>query len=80
MVQDPKDPLCCKIPKCNIPPKYSNYSGYVSLPTPQPGVISGGSVTQAPTPAPKPTPGPGLTYAPGLQPSPQPTPAPKRKY
>ncbi|KAJ8302981.1 LOW QUALITY PROTEIN: hypothetical protein KUTeg_019377 [Tegillarca granosa] len=80
MVQDPQDPLCCKIPKCDIPPKYSNYSGYVSLPTPKPGVISGGSVTKAPTPAPKPTPGPGLTYAPGLQPSPQPTSAPKRKY
>lgn len=46
LVADSKDPLCCKVPQCQVPPKYSNQTGFIDIPTPPPGVITGGSVTK----------------------------------
>lgn len=46
LVADSKDPLCCKVPQCQVPPKYSNQTGFINIPTPPPGVITGGSVTK----------------------------------
>ena len=66
--------MCCKLPKCKIPPTYNNQTGYVSIPTPKPGVITGGSVTKASTPVPYVTPLPGQP-----NPTPGPTPAPRGK-
>ncbi|KAK3591361.1 hypothetical protein CHS0354_040323 [Potamilus streckersoni] len=78
---DPKDPICCQIPKCDRTNS--------TIPTPIKGTITG-SNNPTPTPAPGvspnpnpnpnpynvPTPGPGLTYPPGMVPTPGFTPAP----
>ena len=72
LVADDQDPICCKVPKCNIPSQYNNQSGILPLPTAAPGIISGGSVTKAPTPGTTQAPQPGQP-----NPTPGPTPAPK---
>ncbi|XP_070202959.1 uncharacterized protein [Littorina saxatilis] len=64
LVADPSDPFCCKVPECNIPPKFTNTSGYV-FPTPPLAVVTGGSVTPLPTPPQSgPTPSTGTTLSP----------------
>lgn len=74
LVADDRDPLCCKVPQCNIPPQYNNQTGYVPIPTAQPGILTGGSVTKAPTPGTTQVPIPGQP-----NPTPGPTPAPRGK-
>ena len=49
MVQDPKDPFCCKTPECHPPPSYLNTTGTYTLPTPPVAIIRGGSATPIPT-------------------------------
>ncbi|CAC5385625.1 unnamed protein product [Mytilus coruscus] len=72
LVADDRDPLCCKVPQCNIPPQYTNQTGYVPIPTAKPGVLTGGSVTKVPTPGTTMVPVPGQP-----NPTPGPTPAPR---
>lgn len=72
LVADDRDPICCKVPKCNIPSTFLNKTGILPLPTAAPGIISGGSVTQVPTP------GTTLAPVPGQpNPTPNPTPVPR---
>lgn len=55
---DPSDPFCCKIIKCDIPPTVNNQTGTGLIPTPPPGTKTGGYATPTPNPnAPPPMPG-----------------------
>ena len=60
-----KDPLCCKEPKCVFTPSTNQTTGFVPMPTPPPGVITGGAATPTPRPTLTPSPGYNLTIAPG---------------
>ncbi|XP_035824757.1 uncharacterized protein LOC101847325 [Aplysia californica] len=66
---DPSDPLCCKVIRCDIPTSLNNQTGTGLIPTPPPAIKEGGYATPAPTPtdpnAPPPLPG---------QPTPSPVP------
>ncbi|XP_041376878.1 uncharacterized protein LOC121389349 [Gigantopelta aegis] len=61
-VPDPKDPFCCRVPKCTFNPSQGQITGH-GIPTLPPGQITGGSATPAPTPGSNPTPNPGATPA-----------------
>ncbi|XP_052816208.1 uncharacterized protein LOC128242861 isoform X2 [Mya arenaria] len=68
LVPSSSDPLCCKEPKCEFVNTKNQTSGYLTPPTPPPGVIDGGVAT--------PTPPPTLAPSPGYVP-PSTTPGPK---
>ena len=71
LVQSSSDPLCCKEPKCVFQNTKNQTTGYLTPPTPPPGVIYGGAAT----PTPMPTIAPSAGYSPTPGPS---TPAPRK--
>jgi len=69
LVSDPSDPICCKVPYCAPQPNNT-----APIPTAPTGVITGGSVTLAPSPVTTQAPLPGQTPSPTAAPTPSPTP------
>ncbi|KAL5022346.1 hypothetical protein ScPMuIL_001501 [Solemya velum] len=63
LVQDPRDPLCCRVPECHVDPSLNQTVGYI-IPTAPPGTITGGSVSPTPSPFLQPTAQPGHTLTP----------------
>ncbi|WAR11991.1 CO6A5-like protein, partial [Mya arenaria] len=57
LVPSSSDPLCCKEPKCEFVNTKNQTSGYLTPPTPPPGVIDGGVATPTPPPTLAPSPG-----------------------
>ena len=71
--QSTSDPICCKEPECTFKNTKNQTSGYLTPPTPPPGVIIGGVATPTPIPSLAPSPG-------SITPSVGPTPKPAREY